>query len=189
MWPVTIIDELNMSAVISGSLSEKHVHTLWDALKNAERLSPKIITALNRTRINIFHGPIKHAHNVSIKDEKTKLNFYTYPVGPPGRVKAKTYREFYEKECTFVSLSKRYISELKEMYYWFEKAVLTAWAEFTDQFATNRKMAHHTGLKLLEIPDSERKNLNLIKKHFRELGIKTCAYCYKRAFNETDLDI
>jgi hypothetical protein len=52
------------------------------------------------------------------------------------------------------------------MYYWFEKATITAWAEFTDQFPENRANSHHTGLTLLSIPEPERGSLRSFKKHF-----------------------
>ena len=181
-----IIDELGMPPAKSGFLSEKHIHTLWDTLKVQKKLSSKIITALNRTRISIFNGPVKHTHNVTIKEGPTKLDFYEYPNGSPYVVRGRTYSEFYKNEPTFVSLNKRYIRELKEMYFWFDKAILTAWAEFTDKFPSNREKVNHTGLTLLQIPEPKRKNMIFFRQHFRDLGVDRCAYCDGRPFGAVD---
>lgn len=183
----TIIGELDMPPARSGSLSEKHIHTLWDTLKGQKKLSPETITALNRTRLTIFNGPVKHARNVSIKDRPIKLDFYEYPSSPPlYRFREGTYAELYKNEPIFVSLNKRYIRELKEMYFWFDKAILTAWAEFTDKLPSNREKVNHTGLTLLQIPEPTRKNLTFLRQHFRVLGVKRCAYCDDGHFDAVD---
>ena len=181
-----IIDELGMRPPRSGFLSEKDIHTLWDTLKAQEKLSPKVTTALNRTRFTIFNGPVKHTHNVTIKDRPTKLDFYEYPSGPAYVVKEDAYTEFYKNEPTFVSLKKRYIRELKGMYFWYEKAILTAWAEFTDKFPSNREKVNHTGLTLLQIPEPKRKNMIFFRQHLRDLGVDRCAYCNDRPFDAVD---
>lgn len=182
----TLVDELKIPGLSNGAPGEEHIHTLLEALRDADRLSPKIVTALNRTRINLFDGPVKHALYVSLIKGPTHLDFYQFPERPPGRVEAKTYQEFYEKEITFVTVRKAYIGELKEMYYWFEKAIITAWAEFTDQFSENRKKSNHTGLTLLAIPEPERGNLSFFKEHFRNLGVDRCAYCDDRPSDSID---
>ena len=104
----------------------------------------------------------------------------------PYVARGRTYSEFYKNEPTFVSLNKRYIRELKEMYFWFDKAILTAWAEFTDKFPSNREKVNHTGLTLLQIPEPKKKNLAFFRQHFKTLGVKRCAYCHGRRFDAVD---
>jgi len=182
----TIIQELNVPGLVTGSLAEKHIHTLWEALRNEKKFPRKIVTALNKTRINTFNGPVRHTLYVSIREEPTNLDFYKFRDGPPGPVKGGTYREFYENEITFVTLKKDYIGEFKEMYFWFEQAIITNWARFTDQFPDNRKKSNHTGLTLLEIPEPTRGDLNHFRKHFRDLDVVKCVYCDDRPFDAID---
>ena len=179
----TLIDEMNIPVLSNNRPAEKHIHTLLYNLRNSENLSRKTITALKRTRSIIFEGPVKHTCNVSSVQGSTKIDFYKYE--GELKINVKRFDEFYNKENCFIVIKSRYIREFKEMYYWFEKAIITVWAEFTDQLIKGRKKNFYTGLTLLAIPDTERENLNIFRKHFENIGKDKCTYCGGK-FEEID---
>ncbi len=144
------------------------------------------MTAINRARYITFAHPIVHIENISGSVGKIHLDFYEYPKGDPSQIKAKRYSDFYTQESTFITIRKKYVSDFKRMHYWFDKAVLLAWAEFTDNLPYNREGNMPTGVSLLQVSEPDRKSLTAFRKHFKDLGVRNCAYCNKRRFEAVD---
>jgi 5-methylcytosine-specific restriction endonuclease McrA len=182
----TINEELALSSGTAKSSEENYIHEIFKELKSINHLPSRIVTAINRMRLIVFDHPVVHAKYISMRKKPLNLDFYTYPVNRRTRIEADTYEEFYGKEKTFITIRRNHIPELKAMYYWFEKAVLVAWAEFTDNIPANRQEGKPTGLSLLQIARPDRKSLKPYRKHFRDLGFYKCAYCNERAFDSID---
>lgn len=182
-----IVSELGIKEKTTNTLNENHIHNLWELLGAQTKLSPKLITALNKTRRITFNGPVKHSLYVNAGGKQTNLDLYSFSAGTPGMIKAETYREFYENEHISITVKKEHIKNLKEMHYWYEQAIITAWARYTDQFPENREKTNYTGLTLLVIPEPSKGNLNIYKKHYlNRLGVVTCVYCNKKHFEAID---
>lgn len=181
-----IIEALNLENIKVSFSEDKHIHTMWEQIRKNERLERKIINAINGTRIIIFDRPVVHSKYIWLKENKLTLDFFDYPKRRPVIIKAENYKELYENESTFVSIKKKYIQEFKLMYYWFENAVLLAWAQFTDERPPNKSIEKPTGLSLLQIPNPDRNHLKYYRQHFTRMGVKTCSYCNKKKFNAID---
>jgi hypothetical protein len=135
----TILKELDLRGVQEGLLDERHIHVLMSELKSRRSLSLKIVTCINLARLMAFRHPIVHSKYISGSNGKVYLDFYKYPETGPFRINAKDYPDLYTHERTFITVRRKYVPELKSMHYWFDKAVLLAWAEFTDNLPSNRR--------------------------------------------------
>jgi len=182
-----IINELRLPTVSIKTPETNNIHVIWDELKKRDILPPKIIKTLNRTRSIVFDHPVIHTKYISMCKDPYNLDFYNYIDERSTRTEAETYKDFYKYETTFIKVKRKYVSELKAMYYWFEKAVLLAWAEFTDNLPLNQREGMPTGLLLLQIPQPKRKNLKPFQDHFRKtIGVRYCVYCNEKKFNAID---
>ncbi|MFC1671488.1 HNH endonuclease signature motif containing protein [Spirochaetota bacterium] len=169
------------------SYSKKHIYDILMWIKQADKLDQETIKTINRARRIIYDGPVFHTRKIFHRDGDKILDFYRFPDRGPRAIKnASNYKSLFENENFYITIKGEYITEVNDMYYWFDKSILYYWALFTDKRCSDDNLEKPTGLSLLEIPDPFRENLDIYHKHFKSLGINNCVYCNMKRFTAID---